>query len=145
MDWNLFWSAIGAVGGLVGTVLGGVALIYAVHTYRESMLFSHYSELDQTYFVLLAMAVEQPWLRTPAQIEDEYQLEAYGTYAFMVWNFLETIFDRCDASPELKETWYPIILTESRLHRDWFNLPENRPNFKERFQQFVDAGLERLS
>lgn len=144
MDWNLFWAAVGALGGLIGTILGGAALLYAIFTYRESMAFSHYSELDQTYFVLLAMAVDQPWLRAPQGIDDEQQQEAYGIYAFMVWNFLETIFDRCDASADLKETWYPIILTEGRLHFEWFNRPENRDSFKVRFQQFVDSGLERL-
>lgn len=141
MDWNLFWSAVSALGGLSGTVLGGVALIYAIQTYRESMSFQHYAELDQTYFVILSIAVEHPAFRRPERIDDEERYQAYSVYAFMVWNFLETIYDRAQAEPRLKETWLPIFACEGRLHRAWFERPENKGKFKEPFQAFVASFL----
>jgi hypothetical protein len=59
----------------------------------------------------------------------------------MVWNFLETVFDRCDSTSNrnLRETWYPILATECALHRTWFDLPENRRKFKDRFCRFIDT------
>jgi hypothetical protein len=55
----------------------------------------------------------------------------------MVWNFLETIYDRCQRDKHLRSTWYPAIAAENRLHRAWFDLPENRHKFKEGFHAFV--------
>ena len=53
----------------------------------------------------------------------------------MVWNFVETIFDRCQgwSKRRLRETWYPIIAAENAVHRQWFELPENRRRFKQSF------------
>ena len=52
----------------------------------------------------------------------------------------ETVVDRCDSTsnPSLRETWYPIVATESALHRAWFDAPENRRKFKERFCRFIE-------
>jgi hypothetical protein len=58
----------------------------------------------------------------------------------MVWNFVETIYDRCQgwSKRRLRETWYPIIASENALHRQWFELPENRRRFKQRFVRFIE-------
>jgi hypothetical protein len=50
----------------------------------------------------------------------DYRQREYDAYAFMVWNFLETIHDRCDEHPELLNTWAPIIAAENEYHRGWF-------------------------
>ena len=35
MDWNLFWSAFGAIGTTFGSLITAVAVIVAVHQYRQ--------------------------------------------------------------------------------------------------------------
>jgi hypothetical protein len=59
----------------------------------------------------------------------------------MVWNFVETVYDRCQgwSRRRLRETWYPVIAAETAQHRAWFNRQENRRKFKEPFCRFIDA------
>ncbi len=129
-----FWNALGAIGENLGALLGGIALIYSISIYRASMMFSHYGELDKNYFDLLNMAVERPFLRSPDSLTDEEQRKSYDIYAFMVWNFLETIVDRMKDHSGLAETWLPVLEAEVTLHRAWFDRPENRPKFKASFR-----------
>ena len=60
-------------------------------------------------------------------------------YAFMVWNFLETVFDRCHRHKQLRDTWYPIISAENMLHRKWFDERANRTRFKQAFVAFIES------
>ena len=59
----------------------------------------------------------------------------------MVWNFVETIYDRCQGrfKQRLRDTWYPIIAAENALHRAWFDRPENRGKFKPVFVKFIET------
>lgn len=63
----------------------------------------------------------------------------YNLYAFIVWNFLETIDDRCGKKRtcRLRTTWDPIFMQDGRLHLAWFMRQENRTSFKKEFQQKV--------
>lgn len=140
LDSNI-WNALGAIGENLGAALGGIALIYSISIYRASMMFMHYGELDKTYFDLLNMAVERPYLRSPNEITDSEHRHAYDIYAFMVWNFLETIHDRMKDHEGLGETWLPVLLTEGELHRAWIEHPDNRPKFKATFFNYIESTL----
>lgn len=59
----------------------------------------------------------------------------YEIYAFISWNFCETIFDKGDV--ELMKTWSVVIDTENSLHRKWFDNPENTNKFKESFRLHI--------
>lgn len=37
MDWNLFWSAFGAIGTTVGSLITGVAVVVAVKQYKQPL------------------------------------------------------------------------------------------------------------
>jgi hypothetical protein len=109
------------------------------HT-RDAMNFAYYSDLDRLYADILRLAIEKPHLRAPAPIVSDADVLArgyspypevpvgeaadkllqYESYAFLVWNFIETIRDRCADDPRLKETWGPVIGAENAIHRGWF-------------------------
>ena len=115
-------------------------------SFTTTLRDAYYAELDRVYFELLKIGLERPELLTyptsPASASpDPAKAREYDAYAFMVWNFVETIFDRCQgwSKRRLRETWYPIIAAENALHRQWFELPENRRRFKQRFVRFVEA------
>jgi len=60
----------------------------------------------------------------------------------MIWNLIETIFDRQRdrrGQFKLSETWVPVIIEENRLHYTWFK--HNLRLFKPGFQRFVTAQL----
>jgi hypothetical protein len=97
-----------------------------------------YSRLDQNYFELLKLVLERPFLADPERAGSEDERVQYHAYAFMVWNFIETIHDYCLGDERLEATWICIMQSEARTHGEWFNRPENRSRFKQPFQDYIE-------
>jgi hypothetical protein len=135
------WSKAGVIAEALGSIGIVFTLFYSVWSFKTTLRDAYYAELDRVYFDLLKIGLEQPDLLSFPASPDPAKAGAYGAYAFMVWNFVETIFDRCQgwSKRRLRETWYPIIAAENALHREWFDLPENRRRFKQRFIRFIEA------
>jgi hypothetical protein len=134
------WSKAEVVATALGSIGIVLTLFYSAWSFRTTLREGYYAELDRVYFELLKIGLERPYLRASLPPADPARASEYEAYAFMVWNFLETVVDRCDgtSNPSLRETWYPIVATESALHRAWFETPENRRKFKERFCRFIE-------
>src|SRR5574337_277446 len=130
-QYGVFWQAFEALAQASASILGLIALIYSIHAFRRSLQILHYTELDRMYFDLLRLGIEKPHLRIPDAARTPAEEQEYNSYAFMVWNFLETIHDRCERDQNLCATWYPALDAEDRLHRAWFDRPENRGKFKD--------------
>ena len=134
------WTRANVVATALGSIGIVLTLFYSAYSFSRTLRESYYAELDRVYFDLLKIALERPYLRAPTPPTDPAKASEYEAYAFMVWNFLETVVDRCErAAPILRETWYPVVATESALHRAWFDTKENRTKFKHRFCAFIDA------
>ncbi|HEX8624166.1 MAG TPA: hypothetical protein VF782_03720 [Allosphingosinicella sp.] len=108
----------------------------------ETSRSAHYSQLDAMYLEILKMAVDKPYLRRPEKLPPERRQE-YDSYAFIVWNFLETVRDRCEDDQTLKDIWAPVIATEHELHRAWFYAEttpyweKEAPKFRLPFAHFI--------
>lgn len=113
-------------------------LFYSLWSFTRTLRDSYYAELDRVYFELLKIALERPYLLDFSTAPDPGKQREYDAYAFMVWNFVETIVDRCEGNKELCATWYPVVAAENALHRKWFDLPENRGKFKQGFIAFME-------
>jgi hypothetical protein len=113
-------------------------LFYSLWSFNRSLRDSYYAELDRVYLELLKIVLERPYLMDFATAPDPNKQREYDAYAFMVWNFVETIVDRCEGNKELCDTWYPVVDAENALHRKWFDLPENRCKFKAGFISFIE-------
>lgn len=140
-------SAFVAVLGLYKSAAWVVRYSQAMALAKKIQASSFYTELDRCYADILRLAIEHPHLRQPREIGlDQDALQAvydpypelpvstsaqrvekddkcaqYDAYAFMVWNFLETIHDRCaEYEGELLDTWATIVAAENRIHRGWF-------------------------
>jgi len=118
-----------------GTGLFGAAL--SARKFAENQRIEAYTEIDGMYLQLLAIAIDKPFVLEPSEIVEKRQRLQYGAYAYAMWNFLETIADRCRTDPVLKDTWYPVFAHESGLHRAWFDDPANRLKFRNAFRRFV--------
>jgi hypothetical protein len=143
------WTRAGVIATAFGSLAIVLTLFYSAYSFSTALREGYYAELDRVYFELLKIGLERPYLRAPTSPTDPARASEYDAYAFMVWNFLETVVDRCDRVSMLRETWYPVVATEGALHRAWFDLAENRRKFKARFCRFIDtrypkggAGLE---
>lgn len=152
------WSKAGVIAEALGSIGIVFTLFYSVWSFKTTLRDAFYAEIDRVYFELLKIGLERPELLTyptsptSPTSPDPAKASQYGAYAFMVWNFVETIFDRCQgwSKRRLRETWYPIIASENALHRVWFELPDNRRRFKQRFVRFIEkqypvAGVARAA
>lgn len=135
------WSKAGVIAEALGSIGIVFTLLYSVWSFKTTLRDAYYAEIDRVYFELLKIGLERPELLTYPTSPDPAKADQYGAYAFMVWNFLETIYDRCQgwSKRRLRETWFPIIAAENDLHRAWFELPENRRRFKQRFVRFIET------
>jgi hypothetical protein len=102
--------------------------------------FHFYSQLDSVYYAIQRDIIFHPHLAEPLGEKNPGQRAQYEAHAFMVWNFIEAIYDYSVNDKELMETWSVIIRYESERHRKWFLDAENRPKFKKRFRDFIDDG-----
>lgn len=122
-------------------------LISLEHQFKESTeatKSSHYAELDTIFMNILKIAIEKPYLRNPSTIKKRSKrMSEYRVYAYLVFNFLETLRDRSKDDEELRRTWGPIIISETHLHWQWFvdetSCPEKRknPKFCHQFCDFL--------
>jgi hypothetical protein len=144
-----FWCLISSYPETTATVVSAaaavLALLHAARSFRKSVNNINYTELDNLYLELLKMAIDKPYLRQPDSIYRNPQLKTnqereYDIYARMIWNFLETIADRCDNDRGLKDTWHPVIQDEGSVHKQWIR--QEPKGFSERFyRRFGPDGL----
>lgn len=147
------WRDKSGLPELLALIAFAVPLWHATVRFIRQIRSSHYSELDRIYMDILKMSIDRQYLRNEKQIElfvaylkapeqkppfrdKEFIKKAkeYDVYAFIVFNFLETIHDRCDENrylyrfpdKRLLNTWRGIIGEEYRLHHKWFFMEATR-------------------
>jgi hypothetical protein len=134
------WTKAEVISEAVAGIGIVATLFFTLWSWAKSVRAGYYAELDRMYFDLLQMAVERPYLLDADAITDPMHKREYELYAFMVWNFLETVYDRCGRNKQLTETWYPVVAAENQQHRKWFDVAANRTRFKKRFIDFIEKG-----
>lgn len=75
-----------------------------MRTYQKTMQIVHYGEIDKICFKILKKALAKPHLMRQGLERDVEQETEYNIYAFIVWNFLESIND------------FKIIEAERKIH-----------------------------
>ena len=94
-EYATLWTAISSIMGIIATMMAVFALLYSMRTYNKTMQVVHYGEIDKMYFEILKEALSKPHLVRRNIVRSEEEEVEYGIYAFIVWNFLESIYDRC--------------------------------------------------
>lgn len=95
------FSALAFAGIIYTVLLQKVGLDETLREFEATNQALHYGELDRMYFDLLKMAVQNPRLRAPVPMAERSSEHGdYGTYAYMVWNFVETVADRLQLPQE---------------------------------------------
>jgi hypothetical protein len=129
-------ATVGDMLTVISILIGLIAGLFSLRRFRTTVKEGYYSELDRSYAEILKAGIDTPHLRMPAKIagdadalhgdylpfadRDPVKRGQYDTYAYMVWNFIETVHDRCVGSKPLRATWAPVIRAEDALHRGWF-------------------------
>lgn len=132
--WNLVVSS-------TATILAGIAILLYIILWYKDKSSSSYDNFDAIYLDILKTGMENPSFRNSVLTNDYLNKFSgdekikYEIYAFITWNFCETIIDKGDV--ELMKTWLVVIETENSLHRMWFDNPENYVKFKEPFRKHI--------
>ena len=116
-----------------------------------------YAQLDNTYLEIQKLIIDHPHLGDPAVLlknpeANPDQLTQYDAFAFIVWNFIESIYDftrKGDDSPQgrrmtemLTQSWECIVEYEGARHAPWFVRTENQQKFKKSFRDYVASKRE---
>jgi hypothetical protein len=133
-----FW---GFIVDSLSAILAAIAiLLYIIFWYKEKTS-TNYDIFDSLYLDLLKTGLEFPSFRNKNETiiyQEKFQgneLIQYDIYAYISWNFIETILDKGDDN--LMVTWLPAIKLEASLHEKWFFQPENQLKFKPLFVEQV--------
>jgi hypothetical protein len=129
----------------LGTIVLAFGIPYTIREASRQERDTFYATLDRTYFDIQKLQIDYPHLglsdrdtKTPEQITQ------YNAFAFIVWNFIETIYDYSKEEKPLATTWKCILQYEAQKHAAWFLNPENHPKFKPEFIDYVQkSGLVR--
>ncbi len=136
---ELQYGSLVSIAGFAVTLALAIPNLWSIASTARS---THYSQLDSMYMEILQIALDKPCLRDPDHLP-EHERAAYDCYAFIVWNFLETVRDRCAGDGTLQSIWGPVIAAEYAIHRDWFyreTVPYKaklRPKFRVEFVDFI--------
>jgi hypothetical protein len=122
----------------LGTIVLAIGLPLTLkHSGREER-DTFYATLDRTYFEIQKLVIDHPHLSQPDPVgKTREQLIQYDAFAFIVWNFVEAIYDYSRDEKLLAETWECILRYEASVHGAWFKKPENQLKFKERFRRHI--------
>ena len=124
----------------LSALLAAIAILLYLLLYFRDKTSGNYDVFDGTYLEILKIGMEHPMFRN-REFKRSYDSDRsetrfkYEVYAFICWNFCETIFDKGDK--KLYKTWQVVIDEEARLHSEWLFKEENRVKFKEEFISYI--------
>ena len=123
---------------IIPIIIALVSLGMAIFAYKKSTDFYKYQEVDQIYMEVLKMGIEYPSFVDLSKTKN-YEKHFYGdekikyeNYAYIVWNFCETLYDR----EMIDTTWEGALRLENNLHSDWFK-KNNEKLFKQPFIKYI--------
>jgi hypothetical protein len=130
------------ISGLATLIVSFAAILISIVTWIKSRNDSTYDIFDITYLDILKIAIENPKFRDSSLTNNYFEnfkadeKRKYEIYAFICFNFCETIFDK--SNDKLMKTWSPIVAIEVQLHRSWFIDKGNSTKFKLEFIDYVN-------
>jgi hypothetical protein len=123
----------------IGTLILAIGVPYAINDSSSKQRDAFYATMDRAYFDIQKLIIEYPHLAsTELQDKSPEEITQYDAFAFIVWNFIESIYDYSKEEKNLAETWECILKFESVKHAAWFHRPENRVKFKTSFVHYIE-------
>ena len=142
-QWNAEIIASANILIAFGTIVLAIGIPASIRSARREERDTFYATLDRTYFDIQKMIVDHPHLANPDPTgKSRDQIVQYEAFAFMTWNFIESIFDYAKDDEVLTETWHCILDYESDLHSSWFSDPRNHGKFKPRFRDYIRERMQ---
>lgn len=126
---------------------------------NEVLRRMRYASIDELYFEINKLAIQYPYFRMPQNMpapseENSDPQGRYGTFALVMYNFIETIHDTVNEvsasekipfeKVDLWDTWSVIADVEARRHKKWLLSENNIENFKPEFVEFLKRYIPEL-
>ncbi len=138
-DWTTNAVAITNIAIAIGTIVLAVGIPLAIKSAGREERDTFYATLDRTYLEIQKLIVEHPHLSQPNPAgKTPEQIVQYDAFAFIVWNFIEAIYDYSKQEKPLAVTWGCVLQYEAGAHSAWFGNAENRKKFKPEFIRHID-------
>ncbi len=150
------WTALGVMAGVISILVTGAAVALSVRALRRQLNAAYYAEIDRLYFDLTSLLLTANGLAAKCQQRPSPTSDPqYDAYCLMVWNFIETVFDRCCDEQgrfeisgrswerirkvKLFATWEATIRNDGSRHLAWFQADKNQHLFKPPFREWVKS------
>ena len=136
-------ALVGILGLVIGGGVGMISVIASSLSTKKTLQNQLYADLDLMYQDILKIGLENPSFRDKYKtmnyknIFEGEELIRYKTYAEMVWNFCEAVYDKADHDEMNKKTWNHVIIMEKERHLTWFEEEETKENYKDEFREYV--------
>lgn len=115
---------------VISLIFSIIAIFVSIRIWRKDFLIRRYDVADQLLFEIHKIHLEHPefldpeWIRQAIDHPDPKIKYLYDVFATIVWNFLETLYERY--GDELQHSsFYGAMQTLGTRHRDWFFREEN--------------------
>lgn len=136
--WNAEILTVATIVIAIFTVVLAISVPLTIHYSGRQERDLFYATLDRTYFDIQKAIIEYPHLAASFSVGKTFeQIVQYDAFAFLVWNFLESIFDYAEDDKVLRKTWHCILCYEAAQHGTWFLEQRNACKFKPEFTRFI--------
>ena len=115
----------------VSVVVATVALVVALGTWYRSFRMSSYDAADAVLTDLMKLSIEHPEFRDPDYIRralddsDPIVRYRYDAFAALVWNYLESLYNRFGARGLVKSPFFGAFTALGQRHRAWVHRDDN--------------------
>ena len=130
----------------IGLATMVITVTVTLLTYKKTASSQAYTNVDQLYNDSLETGIDHPEFRNPEytgnylQLTDKNERLKYESYAYLIWNLIETVYD----DNQNIDTWKPMIETEVKIHKKWYLQEENQKKFKQLFRDEFKRDYEYL-
>ncbi|MEK6567515.1 MAG: hypothetical protein AABZ27_02095 [Candidatus Omnitrophota bacterium] len=120
-----------------------LALGISIWTWKSTHKVGRYEKADELLLEIHKIELEHPefhnpeWCKQALNHNDLKIRGSYDVFACIVWNFLETLYNRFGEKDLRKSAFYPAMKELSRQHREWFLKEPNVSSYNRQLIKFL--------
>ncbi len=115
----------------ISIAVATLALIVSLLTWLRTHRASTYDVADELLTDIIKLTIERPEFRDPEGIakalrnSDPTERYRYDAFATLVWNYLETLYDRYGARGLKKSPFFGALKSLGERHREWLYVADH--------------------
>ncbi len=124
-------------------IISCIALFFSIWTWRYNYISKRYETADNFLLEIHKIELNHPEFHDPDLIRqalnhsDPKVRYSYDIFACIIWNFLETLYDRYGERNLRKSPFFGAMKDLSKRHSAWFFKEENFSSFNPQLVKFL--------